>query len=259
VSNSNVLSKVTSKDFWPNVGGKLGWGVVIGRNGSYEAPPVAANRLEQFYRSHIAPFERMYIERMRSLSRQIPANSRNQNGPGAAGIAAQQPLGLPPQQLPFSLSPENLQVLVSNANTSEAELRAKGLSESLIKFIAKYREQLIRLAHQQSQFRDQLKSAQKQRFQPFSPSSTSLAEVVRADMPAPLQQNLHPLVRSAGNMQPIADERGVCECTSHRSAGIRAPRRFTTMLNAIPVTLVFQTSLIMGLVLFCIAFGFCIA
>ncbi|KAI6101430.1 hypothetical protein EDD16DRAFT_394963 [Pisolithus croceorrhizus] len=111
---------VTQRDWWAVIGGHLGWVQSAGNEtGQARCGPVIAQQLQHTYKEHLLQFESVYIMTTRNHTLM---NHQYQH-----------------QQQPPQLDPRILSQL---ASLTDAELRAKGVSHTLIELIKRKRPQL---------------------------------------------------------------------------------------------------------------------
>ncbi|KAF9007653.1 hypothetical protein BDQ17DRAFT_1351077 [Cyathus striatus] len=152
--------KVMQKDLWSVIGGRMGF---VAFPGTDKEPPKcgpgAAQRLCHVYKEYLSVFDNMYITSVRQSKIKMLEQGGNANniasgalagGPAPAGQALHmlQRLGLNPQQM---------QLVMSYAYMSVADLQSRGVQPKMIEFVENNRNYLQRTQQDQKMFANRIR------------------------------------------------------------------------------------------------------
>jgi hypothetical protein len=188
VMREGGIQNVTRKELWPVIGGRLG---VVHFPGTTNEPPKsgpgAAIHLQQVYKEYLSAFDTVYMASV--------MDSRRKTN--------QLPSQFPPQALSFpeivrSFNPNQLRMIIACADKGAAELRARGMSESMVSFIENHRASLQGMAVDQENFSNDLR-----RTQPSAGMGGGLVGQPPFPNPnIPVNPGQPPFTRPPGELQP---------------------------------------------------------
>ncbi|CAK5268789.1 unnamed protein product [Mycena citricolor] len=182
VMQEGGLQAIVQKELWSTIGGRMGFVQFPGTD--QEPPksgPMVAQQLFHIYKEYLASFDNVYISTVMESRRKAEAvNATQRIVPGAAGNAGPQ---LPIQHV----NQQQMQMIMSYAHLSAAELRRRNIPENMIMFVENHRATLARNAAEQGNFRHQLAGPREQTgMNPgFPPSGAMMSGNVNRPFPGP--------------------------------------------------------------------------
>ncbi|KAI5985987.1 hypothetical protein EDD15DRAFT_2532631 [Pisolithus albus] len=146
---------VTQRDWWPVIGGRLGWVQFPGNEAQpARSGPAIAQQLNHAYKEHLLQFESAYMMTVRNrtmINQQQPQQQQQQQPPtnGTVAISGRTP-AMPMVPPETQLDPR---VLIKLSGLTAAELRAQGVPQGVIDLIEWKRPQLANMRQQAEQAR----------------------------------------------------------------------------------------------------------
>ncbi|KAF9059424.1 hypothetical protein BDP27DRAFT_1341465 [Rhodocollybia butyracea] len=147
VMREGGFATVNRKELWPVIGARLG--VVHFPGNAAEPPksgPAAAIHIQHVYKEYLSAFDTVYMASV--------MDSRRKFGQFSQGNPA---MPVTPDGLRH-LNPQQLRVIIACADKPSGELRARGMSESMISFIETHRSSLQNMVADQETFGNELRT-----------------------------------------------------------------------------------------------------
>ncbi|KAH7873353.1 hypothetical protein F5879DRAFT_950856 [Lentinula edodes] len=188
VMREGGLTNVTRKELWPVIAGRLGMVNFPGE--PPRSGPVAAMHIQNVYKEYLLAFDTVYITSV--------VDSRRKS--------IQTPGQFPPQgpSMPFtpealrSLSPHQLRMIIACADKSPSELRARGMSDTMISFVETHRSSLQSMSADQENFGNEIRRPQL----PQGPMAGNVGHAGNVGQPFPNLGNTNQPFRPPGEPQP---------------------------------------------------------
>lgn len=151
--------------------------------------PVAAMHIQNVYKEYLLAFDTVYITSV--------VDSRRKS--------IQTPGQFPPQgpSIPFTpealrnLSPHQLRMIIACADKSPSELRARGMSDTMISFVETHRSSLQSMSADQENFGNEIRRPQL----PQGPLTSNVGHTGNVGQPFPNLGNMNQPFRPAGETQ----------------------------------------------------------
>ncbi|KAJ4479972.1 hypothetical protein J3R30DRAFT_2560687 [Lentinula aciculospora] len=139
VMREGGVGNVTRKELWPVIAGRLG--IVNFPGDPPRSGPGAAMHIQNVYKEYLSAFDTVYtasIVDSRRRASQMPGQFSTQ-GPS---------MPFTPEAL-RNLSPQQLRMIIACADKSPSELRARGMSDTMISFVENHRSSLLSMSTDQ--------------------------------------------------------------------------------------------------------------